>query len=105
MLHAAAVEAGMSDQQLMGAAGNAWPVSVVSKIVRQIGKAMSWQNWNNAMDFGLQPLAIHSSVMVTWHGEMKTIVRNSWQLMNWCWKKQAELSPGGNGSQDIQFGF
>ena len=44
MLHAAAVEAGMSDQQLRGAAGTAWPVSVVSKIVRQIGKAMSWQN-------------------------------------------------------------
>ena len=42
MLHAAALEAGMSDTHLMGAAGNAWPVSVVSKIVRQIGKSMSW---------------------------------------------------------------
>jgi len=41
-IHAAAKEAGLTNAQVMAAAGNAWPVPVVAKIIRQISKAMTW---------------------------------------------------------------
>lgn len=43
MIYDAAVEMGMSDQQVMAAAGNAWPVPVVAKLVKEIKAAMEWQ--------------------------------------------------------------
>ena len=42
-LHDAALEMGMTDGALMAACGNAWPVNVVTKLVGEIKKAMSWQ--------------------------------------------------------------
>lgn len=33
---------GMSDQQLMGAVGNGWPVALVSKLIKKIMHAMAW---------------------------------------------------------------
>ena len=41
-IHDAAQETGIKDTLLMGAAGTAWPVPVVSKMMRQISKAMAW---------------------------------------------------------------
>ena len=41
-IYAAAKESGLSNQMIMGACGNAWPVAVVTKIVRQIMLAMAW---------------------------------------------------------------
>lgn len=42
MIHKAALEIGMTDAAVCGAAGNAWPVDVVSKIIHQIKVAMAW---------------------------------------------------------------
>ena len=33
---------GLSPSKVMGAAGNAWPVPVVAKIIKQIALAMDW---------------------------------------------------------------
>ena len=33
---------GMSQQAVMAAAGNAWPLNVVAKLVRQISESMAW---------------------------------------------------------------
>ena len=41
-IYAAAKEKGLSNQMIMAACCNAWPVSVVTKIVRQIRLAMAW---------------------------------------------------------------
>lgn len=41
-IYAAAKEKGLSNQMIMAACCNAWPVAVVTKIVRQIRLAMAW---------------------------------------------------------------
>lgn len=33
-----------SDQQLMGAVGNGWPVALVSKLIKKIMRAMAWDD-------------------------------------------------------------
>jgi len=38
-----AKEHSVSDRKLMGAAGNAWPVHVVAKLIRNAGEVMGWQ--------------------------------------------------------------
>ena len=41
-IYAAAREGGLSNQMIMAACGNAWPVAVVTKIIRQLKLAMAW---------------------------------------------------------------
>ena len=41
-IYAAARECGLSNQVVMAACGNAWPVAVVTKIIRQLKLAMAW---------------------------------------------------------------
>ena len=91
---------GMSDRCVMGAAGNAWPVPLVSGIIRKIAESMGWcwkkseaqtighQPWCFPHNVTWQPVAAQVQWPERWWQQRLQLLLLLWELLGLVIKKK-----------------